>query len=186
MKITPTDLPEVLLIEPDVFGDERGFFFESWHQKRYADLGLNVDFVQDNISFSQQHILRGLHVQNPYAQGKLVQVTQGEVFDVAVDIRYGSPNFGRWIGVYLSAQNHQQLYIPAGFAHGFLVTSPDALFSYKCTEFYHPETELSIAWDDADIGISWPTSTPSLSKKDAAGWRLKDIPVEKLPSYNDL
>ncbi len=181
MKITPTRLPDVLLIEPNVFGDERGFFFESWQKQRYADLGLAADFVQDNVSFSQKGILRGLHVQNPFAQGKLVHVLQGEVFDVAVDIRKNSAFFGQWVGVYLSAENHHQLYIPPGFAHGFCVTSETALFAYKCTELYHPETELSIAWNDLDIGIDWPISDPSLSKKDREAWLLKDIPAEKLP-----
>lgn len=181
MKITPTQLSEVLLVEPDVFGDERGFFFESWQRKRYADFGLDVDFVQDNISFSQKGILRGLHVQNPYAQGKLVHVLQGEVYDVAVDIRKGSPSFGQWVGLYLSAENRHQLYIPPGFAHGFCVTSETALFAYKCTELYHPETELSIAWNDSDIGIQWPVSEPNLSKKDREAWLLKDVPSTKLP-----
>ncbi len=183
MKITPTALPEVLLVEPDVFGDERGYFIETWQKQRYADLGLAVDFVQDNLSFSQQNILRGLHVQNPYSQGKLVHVLQGEVFDVAVDIRRDSPNFGRWVGVYLSEHNHHQLYIPEGFAHGFCVTSPSALFAYKCTELYHPEAEFTIAWDDADINIRWPVTNPILSKKDLDGWRLKDVIPSKLPLY---
>lgn len=183
MKISSTNLPEVLLIEPDVFGDERGYFCETWQKQRYADHGLAVDFVQDNLSFSQQNILRGLHVQNPYAQGKLVHVLQGEVFDVAVDIRAGSPNFGRWVGVYLSAENHHQLYIPPGFAHGFCVTSATALFAYKCTELYHPETEFSVAWNDADIGIQWPITSPNLSKKDQAALMLRDIVRDKLPTY---
>lgn len=181
MKLTPTTLAEVLLIEPDVYGDERGFFYESWQKKRYAEMGLAADFVQDNVSFSQKNILRGMHIQNPYAQGKLVYVLQGEVFDVAVDIRKGSADFGRWVGVYLSAENHHQLYIPPGFAHGFCVTSETALFAYKCTELYHPETELSIAWDDPDINIEWPVTQPDLSKKDRDAWLLKDIPQSKLP-----
>jgi dTDP-4-dehydrorhamnose 3,5-epimerase len=182
MKITPTRLPEVLLIEPDVFGDERGYFCESWQKKRYAEMGLAADFVQDNVSFSQRNILRGLHVQHPYAQGKLVHVLQGEVFDVAVDIRQNSPDFGRWVGVYLSAENHHQLYVPPGFAHGFCVTSETALFVYKCTELYHPETELSIAWNDPDLGIEWPVTQPNLSKKDQDGWLLNDIPAARLPA----
>ncbi|MEQ1636143.1 MAG: dTDP-4-dehydrorhamnose 3,5-epimerase [Methylococcales bacterium] len=182
MKITPTILSEVLLIEPDVFGDERGYFCESWQKQRYAELGLAVDFVQDNVSFSQQNILRGLHVQHPYAQGKLVHVLQGEVFDVAVDIRPDSPDFGRWVGVYLSSDNHLQLYVPPGFAHGFCVTSATALFVYKCTELYHPETELSIAWNDPNIGITWPIAQPSLSKKDQAGLLLQDIAKARLPA----
>jgi dTDP-4-dehydrorhamnose 3,5-epimerase len=181
MKVTPTVLPEVLLIEPDVYGDERGFFCETWQKERYAEMGLAVDFVQDNVSFSEKNILRGLHVQHPYAQGKLVHVLQGEVFDVAVDIRKNSPDFGRWVGVYLSADNHQQLYIPPGFAHGFCVTSEKALFVYKCTELYHPETELSIAWDDPIIGIEWPVTQPNLSKKDQAGLLLNSISKARLP-----
>lgn len=182
MKVTPTALADVLLIEPDVFGDERGYFCESWQKDRYAELGLALEFVQDNVSFSQRNILRGLHVQHPYAQGKLVYVLQGEVYDVAVDIRRDSPDFGRWVGVYLSAENHCQLYIPPGFAHGFCVTSESALFVYKCTELYHPETEMSIAWDDQTIGIEWPVTQPSLSKKDQNAWLLKDIPPERLPT----
>lgn len=182
MKMTPTALPDVLLIEPKVFGDERGYFFESWQQQRYQELGLDLGFVQDNVSFSQKNILRGLHIQHPYSQGKLVYVLQGEVFDVAVDVRRGSPHFGRWVGFTLSAENHHQLYIPPGFAHGFCVTSDTALFAYKCTDLYHPETELSIAWDDPDIGIAWPVDRPNLSKKDGDGWRLKDIAEVKLPS----
>lgn len=183
MKVIPTELPEVLLIKPDVFGDERGFFCETWQKQRYAEFGLDVDFVQDNLSFSQKNILRGLHVQNPYSQGKLVHVLQGEVYDVAVDVRKGSPNFGRWVGVYLSAENHHQLYIPEGFAHGFCVTSDTALFAYKCTELYHPEAEISIAWNDSQLGITWPITHPSLSKKDQDGWKLRDLPASKFPVY---
>ncbi|MFI3135863.1 MAG: dTDP-4-dehydrorhamnose 3,5-epimerase [Methylococcaceae bacterium] len=182
MKITPTTLPDVLLIEPDVFGDERGYFCESWQKQRYAELGLDVDFVQDNVSFSQKNILRGLHMQHPYAQGKLVHVLQGEVFDVAVDIRPDSPDFGRWVGVYLSAENHRQLYVPPGFAHGFCVTSEVALFVYKCTELYHPETDLSIAWNDPAIGVEWPVTQPNLSKKDQDGCLLNTIPKTRLPT----
>lgn len=181
MKISATELPEVLLIEPDVYGDERGYFCESWQKQRYADHGLAVDFVQDNISFSQKNILRGLHVQNPFAQGKMVYVLLGEVYDVAVDIRKNSPDFGRWVGVYLSAENYRQLYIPPGFAHGFCVTSETALFVYKCTELYHPETEMSIAWNDPAIGINWPVPQPSLSQKDKAAVLLAQVPEDRLP-----
>ena len=183
MKIEPAGLPGVLLIEPKVFGDERGYFFETWNQQRYRDLGIDADFVQDNLSFSQRGVLRGLHCQHPHAQGKLVQVLDGEVFDVAVDLRRGSPTFGRSFGYYLSGQSRRQLFIPAGFAHGFAVTGSHALFSYKCTDLYHPECELTVLWNDPDLAIDWPISEPSLSVKDRAGVRLQDVPSERLPAY---
>lgn len=184
MNIEQTPLPGVLLVHPDVFGDHRGYFKESWNQRKYAEQGLAVDFVQDNLSFSRKGILRGLHFQNPMAQGKLVQALQGEVFDVAVDIRKGSPHFGQWYGVVLSAENHLQLYVPEGFAHGFCVLSDTALFAYKCTEFYNPQTEFSLRYDDPDIGIAWPLDgEPSLSAKDINAVSLKDFPAESLPVY---
>jgi dTDP-4-dehydrorhamnose 3,5-epimerase len=183
MKVETTPLSGVLLIEPEVFGDARGFFKETWNHRRYAEAGLSREFVQDNLSFSRRGILRGLHFQNPGPQGKLVQVLQGEVFDVAVDIRVGSPTFGRWFGALLSADNHLQLFVPEGFAHGFCVTSETALFSYKCTDFYSPSTEHSLLWDDPDIGIDWPLRDPSLSGKDRAGRRLKDFSPEILPVW---
>ncbi len=183
MKVTPTELPDVLLIEPDVFGDQRGFFMETWNRRRYAQAGLEVDFVQDNLSLSRQGILRGLHYQWPQPQGKLVQVLKGAVFDVAVDIRKGSPTFGRWVGFELSADNHRQLYIPEGFAHGFCVLSETALFAYKCTDFYNPDTERSLLWNDPDLGIAWPVAEPLLSDKDRQGRRLKDLPETDLPVY---
>jgi dTDP-4-dehydrorhamnose 3,5-epimerase len=183
MRVTPTELPDVLLIEPAVFGDARGYFFETWHRERYAEVGLPREFVQDNVSRSQLGILRGLHLQEPYGQGKLVQVLDGEVFDVAVDVRVGSPSFGRWVGERLSDHNHRQLYIPPGFAHGFCVLSDFALLVYKCTELYHPETEISVAWDDPALAIPWPVTKPVLSKKDASGIRLADIPKERLPRF---
>lgn len=183
MQVTPTELPEVLRIDPKVFGDARGYFFETWHRDRYAELGLPREFVQDNLSRSQRGILRGLHLQHPHAQGKLVQVLEGEVFDVAVDVRVGSPTFGRWVSEVLSFENHRQLWVPPGFAHGFCVTSETAVLSYKCTELYHPETELSVAWNDPKLGIPWPVKEPVLSKKDAAAQRLADIPTERLPRY---
>ncbi len=183
MKVTKTHLPGVLLITPKVFGDQRGFFMETWEQQRYARIGLPAQFVQDNLSFSEYGVLRGLHFQNPHAQGKLVSVLQGSVFDVAVDIRQGSPYFGQWVGVTLSADNKQQLYVPEGFAHGFCVTSKNALFSYKCTDFYYPEGEGSVIWNDPDIGIEWPVDNPSLAAKDQAGVKLKDIDNHHLPRY---
>ena len=151
MKVIDTVLPGVLVIEPNVFGDARGWFMESWQQARYAEAGLPEVFVQDNQAYSRQGILRGLHAQHPHGQGKLVQVLVGEVFDVAVDIRGGSPQFGRWFGERLSADNRLQMFVPAGFAHGYCVLSDEALFAYKCTELYHPETEFSVRWDDPEI-----------------------------------
>ena len=180
MKVLPQPIPGLLLIEPDVFGDARGFFFESWSEQRYAGAGLPEGFVQDNVSRSRRGILRGLHAQNPGTQGKLVQVLEGEVFDVAVDIRRGSPTFGRWHGVFLSAENKRQFWIPPGFAHGFLVVSETALFHYKCTGYYAPEHEFTLLWNDPDVGIRWPDITPALSAKDEQGLRLKDIPAERL------
>ena len=182
MNLVETSLPEVYIVEPKVFGDDRGYFLETWQKTRYADSGLNADFVQDNLSFSQRNVLRGLHYQHKHSQGKLVYVLQGTVFDVAVDIRIDSPNFGRWVSVELSAQNKRQLYIPAGFAHGFCVTSETALFTYKCTDYYDPASEVSIAWNDPDIGIEWPVNVPTLSEKDTNAKRLNDIPRELLPT----
>ena len=167
MHISKTSLPGVILIEPKVFGDSRGFFLESYHAHRYAQEGLPGQFVQDNHSRSVQGTLRGLHYQLQHPQGKLVWVVVGEVFDVAVDIRQGSPTFGQWFGTYLSAENHQQLYIPPGFAHGFSVTSDTAEFLYKCTDFYSPGDEYGILWNDPVLNIDWPTDTPILSAKDA-------------------
>lgn len=181
MKITETHLSGVVLIEPDVYADARGFFMETWHQKRYFEAGIKANFVQDNLSLSRRGILRGLHYQWPKPQGKLIQVLYGAVFDVAVDIRFGSPTFGQWVGYELSAANHRQLYIPEGFAHGFCVLSDEALFAYKCTDFYHPETEYSLRWDDPDLGIPWPVTEPLLSDKDRNGYFLKDLPKEALP-----
>lgn len=183
MKVIETRLPGVLIIEPKVFSDARGFFMETWQQERYRECGLPARFVQDNLSFSTQGVLRGLHFQNPNAQGKLVYVLQGEVFDVAVDIRAGSPTFGQWVGVTLSSDNKRQLYIPEGFAHGFCVLSDNALFAYKCTDFYNPRAEAGIIWNDPDIGIDWPVKEPILSQKDSAYPRFIDIPRDRLPRY---
>ena len=183
VKVSETPLPGVLIIEPRVFDDARGFFMETWHQANYQAAGLPAHFVQDNLSYSARGILRGLHFQHPHAQGKLLSVLQGEVFDVAVDIRLGSPTFGQWVGVVLSGSNRRQLYIPEGFAHGFCVTSETALLTYKCTDFYAPQAEGGLLWNDPDIGIEWPTRTPFLSAKDAVYPTLNTIPPERLPRY---
>jgi dTDP-4-dehydrorhamnose 3,5-epimerase len=181
VKITETNLAGVLIVEPRVHGDDRGFFFETYHADRYAEAGLKWPFVQDNYSRSVKGTLRGLHFQHPKAQGKLVQVFAGSVFDVVVDIRRRSPTFGRWLGLELSEENRRQLWIPPGFAHGFCVTSPIADLVYKCTEFYAPETEHAIAWNDPELKIDWPLSHPLLSAKDAAAPRLSEASV--LPPY---
>ena len=186
MDIIETKLPGVLVFEPRVYTDSRGYFLETFHVQRYREAGLQVDFVQDNISRSGKDTLRGLHYQHPGAQGKLVQVLEGSVFDVAVDIRSDSPTFGRWYGITLTEEKHNQMYIPAGFAHGFFVLSETALFNYKCTNYYSPDTESGIAWNDTDIAIQWPLSeAPIISERDAGYGRLKDIAIEKLPSLKD-
>jgi dTDP-4-dehydrorhamnose 3,5-epimerase len=178
MRVSPTRLAEVLLIEPKVFGDSRGFFFESWNEREFERAGIRARFVQDNHSRSQKGVLRGLHYQVRQPQGKLVRVTEGEIFDVAVDIRRSSPTFGTWGSARLSAQSKNMLWIPVGFAHGFCVLSEFAEVLYKTTDFYAPEHERSIAWNDPDLGIDWPLSgTPLLSAKDAAGVRLQDAEV---------
>ncbi|PAR39472.1 dTDP-4-dehydrorhamnose 3,5-epimerase [Vibrio metoecus] len=176
MKVIETDIPDVKIIEPTVFGDERGFFMETWNQKRFEELvtGKPTQFVQDNHSKSKKGILRGLHYQTENTQGKLVRVIFGEVFDVAVDIRKGSPTFGKWVGVYLSAENKRQLWVPEGFAHGFYVTSEESEFVYKCTDFYAPEFEVSLLWSDSDLNIDWPLDgEPLLSQKDKEAMLLK-------------
>lgn len=172
MNVIETEIPDVKIIEPAVFGDERGFFMETWQQNKFEELvtGKTTVFVQDNHSKSTKGILRGLHFQTENTQGKLVRVTSGEVFDVTVDIRENSPTFGRWVGVYLSAKNKRQLWVPEGFAHGFYVTSEDAEFVYKCTDYYNPQAEVSIAWNDPTLAIKWPLQAgPLLSSKDRAG-----------------
>lgn len=181
MKVIETNLPGVLIIEPNVFGDTRGFFQETWRQENYEAIGIRKQFVQDNLSFSTRGVLRGLHYQQPKTQGKLVSVVQGEVFDVAVDIRVGSPTFGQWVGVNLSGENHRQLWVPPGFAHGFCVLSETTYFTYKCTDVYTPSAEGGICWNDPDIGIQWPLQNIVLSDKDQVYARLKAIPVERLP-----
>lgn len=181
MKITPTSLPDVLILEPTVHGDARGFFLESFNQKRFDEaVGRHIEFVQDNHSRSARGVLRGLHYQRaPHAQGKLVRVTSGVVFDVAVDLRRSSPNFGQWVGAELSADNHRQMWVPPGFAHGFLVLSASADFLYKTTDYYAPSAEVSLRWDDPAIGIRWPDvgTVPTLAAKDQAGLALAHAPV---------
>ena len=183
MKIIETKLPGVLVFEPKVFGDERGFFMETWHAERYEEAGLPSRFVQDNLSFSQRGVLRGLHFQNPDQQGKFVYVLQGEAYDVAVDIRVGSPTFGEWTAVTISSENKRQFYVPEGFAHGFLVTSDSALFAYKCTAKYNAKAEAGVLWNDPEIGIEWPVDTPVLSEKDRSALSLGEMHVEQLPRY---
>jgi dTDP-4-dehydrorhamnose 3,5-epimerase len=180
MKVIDTKIPDVKIIEPTVFGDERGFFMETWQQKQFEELvtGKPTQFVQDNHSKSKKGILRGLHFQTENTQGKLVRVVSGEVFDVAVDIRKDSPTFGKWVGEYLSAENKRQLWVPEGFAHGFYVTSDEAEFVYKCTNYYDPNSEVSIEWNDKDIGVEWPLfSEPLLSGKDQAGITFNQCPA---------
>lgn len=184
MNVTGTRLPGVVVIEPRVFRDDRGYFLETWSASAFGAAGLPTRFAQDNLSCSAVGVLRGLHYQSPAAQGKLVGVVQGEVFDVAVDIRAGSPTFGRWEGVTLSAENRRQLYIPEGFAHGFLVTGTGpALFAYKCTEGYDPAGQRSIRWDDPELAIDWPAASPLLSPNDRGAPLLREIPPDQLPAY---
>jgi dTDP-4-dehydrorhamnose 3,5-epimerase len=175
MNVISTQIPDAVIIEPKVFGDARGFFLETYQAQRYAEMGLPAQFVQDNQSRSARGVLRGLHFQRTYPQGKLVSVTRGEVFDVAVDLRKNSPAFGTWVGVHLSEDNHRQFYIPPGCAHGFCVLSELADFQYKCTDYYHPEDEGSIIWNDPDLAIDWHFQNPSLSPKDAQAPFFKDM-----------
>lgn len=183
MKIIETDLPGVVVIEPQVFGDARGFFYESYHEAKYHAAGIDAHFVQANVSRSSRGVLRGLHYQWPKPQGKLVSVLEGEVYDVAVDIRRGSPTFGRWAAAVLSAENHRHFWIPEGFAHGFCVLSDTAIFNYQCTALYDPKADAAVCWNDATLAIDWPLSGPSLSDKDSMAPLLADIPPERLPEY---
>ena len=182
MKLLETPLAGVLVVEPKVWRDERGFFLEVWNAATFAAQGLDADFVQDNHSLSQHGTLRGLHVQLPNSQGKLVRCIEGTIFDVAVDIRRGSPTFAQWFGVELSAENFRQLWVPPDFAHGFCVVSPRAQVEYKCTELYEPQGDLSIAWNDPAIGIAWPLDAPLLSAKDQAARRLDEL-TDRLPRF---
>ena len=184
MNVVATSLPEVLIIEPKVHGDSRGFFFEAFRADLYAACGLNAKFVQDNISRSGHGVLRGLHLQNPKAQGKLVSVLRGRVLDVAVDVRISSPTFGRYVLVELSEENRRQFWVPRGFAHGFLVLSESADFFYKCDEYYSPSDEIAIRWNDPAIGIAWGVDAPLLSQRDAVAPLLAE--VRNLPTYRNL
>jgi dTDP-4-dehydrorhamnose 3,5-epimerase len=184
MNLRTTKLPGVLILEPRRFRDDRGTFFESFNSGTFARAGLPTQFVQDNVSFSEPGVLRGLHYQLPNAQGKLASVLRGEVFDVVLDIRKGSPTFGKWIGITLSFENGRQLYVPEGFAHGFLVTGDCAVFHYKCTALYDAKSEGSIAWDDPTIGIAWPRKDVRLSPKDAAAPRLADVADDRLCAFD--
>ena len=178
MRVTPTAIPDVLVVEPRVFRDARGHFFESWNRRAFAAAGLDVDFVQDNHSRSTRGVLRGLHYQIRHAQGKLVRVVAGEVYDVAVDLRRGSPTFGRHVAVTLSADNARMLWVPAGFAHGFCVTSDSADFLYKTTDYWHAEHERTLLWNDPALGIAWPVRDPVIAAKDAAG-----VPLASAETY---
>lgn len=183
MRFTPLAIPDVVLVEPDVFEDERGFFLETWHARRWhTEGGLPERFVQDNQSFSVRGVLRGLHAQLRHPQGKLVRAVQGEIFDVAVDLRPGSPSFGRWVGEALSDRNFRQLYVPPGFAHGFCVIGESATVQYKCTELYHREDEIGVIWNDPEIGIDWPVEEPRVSAKDQALPRLRELAEILQPS----
>jgi len=183
MKVTETKLEGALIFEPKVFGDARGFFMETWNYQRYKEAGLDVKFVQSNLSKSAKGVLRGLHFQNPNPQGKLVQILTGEVFDVAVDIRVGSPTFGQWHGELLSGDNNKQFYIPEGFAHGFCVLSESAIFSYMCTNVYAVQADYSILWNDPELDIDWPIGEPLLSEKDKQAPTLSTIKTILLPQY---
>lgn len=185
MKVRQTDLPGCLVVEPDVFGDARGCFFETWNRARYAEHGIDFAVAQSNVSVSERGVLRGLHYQWPNPQGKLVWVLEGEVYDVAVDIRVGSPSFGRWTAAYLSAGNRRQLWIPEGFAHGFATVSERAVFCYLCTREYDARADANLRWNDAALAIDWPLSEPALSTKDAAAPLLGEIAAERLPVYRD-
>lgn len=183
MEVIKTPLPGVLLIEIKAASDNRGYFMETFQARRYEEAGIIRPFVQDNLSFSHRHVLRGLHLQYPQPQGKLVYVLDGEVFDVAADVRQGSPHFGRWWGANLSSTNRRQLWIPEGFAHGFCVLSQTALVAYKCTDYYRRDAELSVLWNDPEIAIDWPIGEPILSAKDAAAQTLGKIDSARLPVY---
>lgn len=183
MKIAPTELSDVLLVDPDVYADHRGFFMESWNQERYAAAGLAMDVVQTNLSRSEGSVLRGLHYQWRRPQGKLVSVVEGAIFDVAVDIRRGSPTFGRWVGRRLDDDKRRQLYVPPGFAHGFCSLTEVVVVAYACTTAYDPESDANVSWRDPAIAVDWPVESPQVSERDAAAPLLADIPSDRLPAY---
>jgi len=183
MKVTPAALPEVLVVEPRAFGDARGWFLETWRADRYGAEVSALGMVQDNVSVSSRGVVRGLHFQHPHGQGKLISVLAGAVFDVAVDIRRGSPSFGRWVAEELSDRNHCQLWIPAGFAHGFQALTDGVVLHYKCTDLYHPDCDRAVLWSDPALGIAWPLEGAVVSPKDAAAPRLADIPPDRLPAF---
>jgi dTDP-4-dehydrorhamnose 3,5-epimerase len=183
VKVVETDLPGCLVIEPQIFGDERGFFYESFNHDKLAAHGLQPAFVQGNVSSSTQGVLRGLHYQWPNPQGKYISVSEGEVWDVAVDVRRGSPTFGRWTAVVLSAENRRHFWVPEGYAHGFVTLSERAVFHYLCTATYDREADAAIRWDDAELAIDWPVTDPTLSEKDARAPFLRDVPADRLPVY---
>lgn len=184
MKVVASEIGGVLLVEPKVFGDARGFFVETFHEARYREHGIAGPFVQDNMSRSARGIVRGLHLQQPHGQGKLVWVVEGSVLDVAVDVRVGSPTFGKWAAYEISAENHRQVWVPPGFAHGFAVTSESALFVYKCTDVYHPEAEVGVLWNDPDLAIPWPIEREAIvSDKDRRHPRLRDVDPARLPRF---
>lgn len=185
MRVRKGELPGTCLFELDLFHDERGYFFEAFRESRYAAAGIPLRFVQDNVSFSKVNVLRGLHYQHPHGQGKLISVLDGEIYDVSVDLRRDAKTFGRWQGFHLSRKNRLQVFLPAGLAHGFCVLSDAALVLYKCTEAYHPEDERGVLWNDPDIGIEWPISSPVISARDAAFPRLSQIPQDHLPSLDE-
>ena len=180
MEIITTEFPGLIFIKPKIFGDSRGYFYESWNRERYENAGITENFVQDNVSFSSKGVLRGLHYQKPYTQGKLVSVLLGEVWDVVVDLRRSSPTFGKWQGFTLTGEGKEQLYVPRGFAHGFCVLSETALFQYKCTDKYSPESEHGIMWNDPTLAIPWPVHEPLISDKDTKHPRFKDLSGELL------
>jgi dTDP-4-dehydrorhamnose 3,5-epimerase len=183
MKFTELDIPGVFHIEPDVFPDDRGFFTETFHIEKYTEAGIPGPFVQDNFAHSRKHVLRGLHFQEQQAQGKLVFVIRGEIYDVAVDMRRGSPAFGKWIGLTLSEKNHHQLFVPKGCAHGYVVLSDSADVMYKCTDLYAPQYDRGLIWNDPDLAVAWPVADPVLSAKDAKNPRFSAIPVDMLPRF---
>lgn len=184
MRVVASALPGVVVVEPLVHQDSRGLFFESFHQVKFSEAGIRAQFVQTNVSRSAKGVLRGLHYQWPHPQGKLVNVLEGEVYDVAVDIRRGSPTFGQWVGVVLTSDNHRHLWIPEGFAHGFCVLSEYATFTYQCTTFYDPTADASIRWNDGQISVDWPVSNPLISDKDAKAPYLADVTANRLPTFH--